>query len=390
LCSLQPAVDRACLAIHLWIDEAGRLQRHRLVRGLMRSAARLTYEQVQGQFEAGANPLLPPLYAAFRALDRQRRERGSLDLDLPEFRVRLDAAGNPIRIDRQRRLDSHRLIEAFMVAANVAAAEMLGARRLAGLYRIHDRPDPERLDSLRQVLDGLGVPTLRLAKGQIVQPAHFTRLLAAAEGLGEAALINEMVLRSQAQAAYSPLNIGHFGLALREYAHFTSPIRRYADLVVHRALLAGSGLGEGGAAAEDAAALEGLGRHITTTERRAARAERDTVDRYVSRFMHDHVGAVFGARITGVARFGVFVTLDETGADGLIPVQALPRDEYRHDRQRHLLTGKRTRSRYTLGQKLQVRLVEADAVGAGLVFALAEAESPAAGRRRRAPALKSP
>jgi ribonuclease R len=381
LCSLKPGVDRACLAIHLWLDEAGGLRRHELVRGVMRSAARLTYEQVQALLDAGGNDILTPLDGAFRALERSRRARGALDLDLPEFRVRLAPDGTPVEIARRRRLDSHRLIEELMIAANVAAAEMLGQRRMAGLYRVHDQPDPERLDPLRKLLDEVGAPGLKLARGQPVRPAHFARILTAAEGRDEAPLINELVLRSQAQAAYSPDNIGHFGLALRDYAHFTSPIRRYADLMVHRALIAAFGLGAGAAAPDED--LAGLGRHLSMTERRAARAERDTVDRYVARFMVQHVGGSFPGRITGVAHFGLFVTLDETGADGLLPISALPRDDYRHDRQRHSLTGRRSRTRFALGQAIEVRLVESDPIGSGLVFAPAGPDRPPGPRRYR-------
>jgi ribonuclease R len=377
LCSLKPGVDRACVAMHLWIDAAGTLLRHETVRGLMRSAARRTYEQVQAEFDAGGNPLLGPLYGAYRSLDRNRRDRGALDLDLPEYRVRLGADGQPVAIDRRQRLDSHRLIEAFMIAANVAAAETLERLNRPCLYRIHDRPDPERLDGLRKLLDGLGAPGVTLARGQVIQPAHFARLLAAAEGRKEAPLIHELVLRSQAQAAYAPRNIGHFGLGLRAYAHFTSPIRRYADLLVHRALL-------GEIQDHD---LARIGRQVTDTERRATRAERDTAARYIARFMRDRIGGTFPARITGIARFGLFVTLNETGADGLVPVGTLPRDDYRHEPGQHTLTGRRTRTRYTLGQPVSVTLVEANPVGAGLVFALAGGARRA---ERESSALSSP
>ena len=370
LCSLKPEVERACLAIHLWIDEAGRTTRHLVVRGLMRSAARLTYEAVQARIDAGGDPVVTPLHGAFKALDRWRRERGALDLDLPEFKVTLAPDGTPVEIGQRRRLDSHRLIEELMIAANVAAAEVLGTRRAICMYRVHDRPEAERLDALAKLLDEIGQKGLRLARGQVVRPAHFARILEAASGTAEAAMIHQMVLRAQAQAAYSPSNIGHFGLGLRNYAHFTSPIRRYADLLVHRALIQALELGGGGALETDPEGFAALGRHLSDTERRAARAERQVMDRYVARFMEARIGNEFEARITGVVRFGLFVALAENGADGLVPIGTLPRDDYRFDRQRHLLSGRRTRTQYRLGQTVTVRLVEYDAIGAGLVFVL--------------------
>ena len=366
LCSLMPSTDRACLAIDLRLDAEGRIRRHTVLRGLMRSAARLTYDEVQARIDTGGDPIVQPLWGVYRALEHQRRARGALDLDLPEFRVTLAADGTPVEVARRRRLDSHRLIEELMIAANVAAAETLGGRRVPCLYRVHDRPDPERLDVLSRVLDEIGAPGLRLARGQAPRPAQFARVLDAAAGRDEAGLIHELVLRAQAQAAYAPENIGHFGLGLRDYAHFTSPIRRYADLAVHRALIAALGLGEGGdPGADDLAAL---GLHLSMTERRAARAERDTVDRYVARFMSAHIGATFTGRITGLARFGLFVTLDDSGADGLVPMHVLPRGDYRLDRQRHALVGKRTRTRFSLGQRLSLVLTDSDPIGAGLVF----------------------
>jgi ribonuclease R len=385
LCSLKPEVERACLAIHLWLDADGKVARHETVRGLMRSAARLTYEEVQAAMDGPPGYLrdriLVPLYGAYRALDRARRARGTLELDLPERRVVLGKDGAVERIETRQRLDSHRLIEEFMIAANVAAAETLERVKRPCMYRVHDAPDPAKLANLQDFLEGLGVEGLKLAKGQVVKPQHFSTILATAAERPESTLISELVLRAQAQAVYAPENIGHFGLALRRYAHFTSPIRRYADLLVHRALVAGLHLGEGGLDPIDPEAFAELGGHISRTERRAAQAEREAVDRYTTAFMAAHVGAVFAGRVSGVTRFGLFVTLDETGADGLIPISTLPADYYHHDAEGHALVGERSRRIFTLGDRVEVKLAEADPVAGGLLFALMGGGNTAAPRR---------
>jgi ribonuclease R len=243
-CSLNPDEDRPCLAAEMWIDGSGKARKHRFLRGLMRSAARLTYEQIQaardGDREAVAEalhePAIAPLYGAYESLLEARRARGTLELDLPERRVVLDEAGAVAAIERRERLDSHRLIEEFMIAANIAAARELETRRRPCMYRVHDQPDPVRIEALRQVLDSLD---LRLARGQVMRAKLLNRVIERAKAHPAAAMVNMLVLRAQAQALYSPDNIGHFGLALTHYAHFTSPIRRYADLLVHRALIAG-------------------------------------------------------------------------------------------------------------------------------------------------------
>ena len=380
LCSLVPGADRPCLAAQLWIDAAGHKRRHRFERAIMRSAARLTYDAVQAAHDGSlGEPFpLPPdrlaaLYGAFAALDRTRRARGALTLDLAEHRVVLDGDRRPIAVIPRTRLDSHRLIEEFMILANIAAAEELESRHQACLYRVHDQPDPEKLAALRDFLDELGIPGLALAKGQVVRPELFNRVLARAAARPEAAMINQLVLRAQAQAVYSPINIGHFGLALPRYAHFTSPIRRYADLVVHRALLTATARGDG-------EALTATAEHISTTERRAAAAERAALDRYRASLLGGAIGTVFSARITGVAPFGLFVTLPESGADGLIPVSSLPSDYYDHEAARHRLVGRRSNRTFALGDAVTVTLVEADAIGGRLVFRI-EGEGFARPRR---------
>jgi ribonuclease R len=376
LCSLVPGADRPCLAVHLWIEATGYKRRHRFERAIMRSAARLTYDAVQAAHDGREGepfPLAPErltaLYGAFAALDRMRQARGALTLDLAEHRVVLDGDRRPIAVIPRTRLDSHRLIEEFMILANIAAAEELEARHRPCLYRVHDQPDPEKLAALRDFLDELGIPGLSLAKGQVVRPELFNRVLARAVGRPEAAMINELVLRAQAQAVYSPNDLGHFGLALPRYAHFTSPIRRYADLVVHRALLAGSTpTREGGEA------LTAIAEHISTTERRAASAERAALDRYRASLLGGAIGTVFAGRITGVASFGLFVTLPESGADGLIPISSLPSDYYDHEVARHRLVGRRSGRVFALGDAVTVTLVEADPIGGRLVFRI-EGES---------------
>jgi ribonuclease R len=360
LCSLQSGVDRACLAAELWIDAAGHKRRHRFVRGLMRSAARLTYEETQAAHDEQGR--FPALYAAYRALARARAERGAIELEIREDRVVLDTAGKPAAVVPRNRLDSHRLIEELMILANVVAAEELEARHRPCMYRVHDAPDPKKLAALQDFLGVLGLPGVVLAKGQAIKPELFNRLLRRVAAIpATAALVNELVLRCQAQAAYSPANIGHFGLALRRYAHFTSPIRRYADLLVHRALIGAADAGQ----QQDLAAL---GEHITATERNAAAAERAALDRCRAMVTAPLVGQVFAARISGAARFGLFVVLNDNGASGLVPISGLPGDYYRHDERAQRLTGKHSGAVFRVGDELSVRLVEADPVGGRLVF----------------------
>jgi ribonuclease R len=398
LCSLKPKVPRPVLAAFMTIDKEGRLLGHRFGRALMRSAARLTYTQVQeardGDPDDTTGPLMEtviePLYGAYQALAKARAKRGTLDLDIPERRVFLGPDGDVVAIRARSRFDSHRLIEEFMIAANVAAAETLEARAVPCMYRVHDRPSYEKLESLREFLDSIA---LSLPKGQVLQPTHFTRLLERAEETPYKQMVNDLVLRSQAQAQYSPENLGHFGLALRRYAHFTSPIRRYSDVIVHRGIIRALHLGDDGLHDAEAARLRQIGEHISLTERRAQVAERDAVDRYTALFLASRVGAEFSGRISGVSRFGLFVTLDETGADGLVPISSLGADFFEHDEPRHRLIGRRSRLAYQLGQPVQVRLAEADPVKGGLVFhvltdrsAQAECrkpERPRPARRRR-------
>ena len=381
-CSLNPREDRPCMAVHLWIDATGNEVRHRFVRGLMRSAARLTYEEVQagrdgapgGDNAPVLEAVLPSLYGAFEALLAARHARGTLELDLPERKIRLTEDGRVAAIEARTRLDSHRLIEEFMIAANVAAAKELERLRQPCMYRVHDKPDPQRLAALAEVLRDLG---LRFNASEVVRPRALTQLLTRVEGKPEAPLVNDLILRAQSQANYSPDNLGHFGLALTHYAHFTSPIRRYADLLVHRALVGGLKLGDDGLPAGAEHLFEEMGGHISATERSSAAAERDAVDRFTAAFLQDQVGARFYGRVNGVTRFGLFMTLDDNGASGLIPISTLPNDFYHHVEARHSLEGQRWGRVYRLGDRLRVRLMEAEPMTGGLILALDELEDSA-------------
>ena len=379
LCSLHEGVDRACIAVRMVLDRDGNKVSHRFLRGLMNSPAALNYEEVQAGQDGRANdkvaPLMEsviaPLYRAYEALKSARERRQPLELDLPERKIILDDDGKVTSVAYRDRLDAYKLIEEFMVLANVAAAETLQDKKMPLLYRVHEEPAPEKLDALRELAAGSG---FNLAKGQVLQTRHLNRLLAQAEGTEHAELMNISALRSMTQAYYAPENFGHFGLALRNYAHFTSPIRRYADLIVHRALVAGHKWGGDGL---DAGAIEGLketGEHISTTERRSAVAERDTTDRYLASYLADRVGTEVEGRVSGVAGFGLFVKLDGTGADGLVPVKTIGREYFQHDRDAQTLRGEKTGLVLGLGQRVLVRLADATPMTGGLTLELLEVE----------------
>ncbi len=377
LCSLRPHEDRACLAAHIWIGTNGTVKRHKFVRGVMRSVARLTYEQVEraraGAFDEVTKPLakkvIAPLYGAYSSLARAREARGTLDLDLPERQVVIGSDGHIERVEPAARLDSHRLIEEFMIAANVAAAETLETAGGLAMYRIHEAPPLDKIEALRQSLGSLGY---QLAKGNVLKPLNFLTILRKAAESEHLQLISELILRSQAKAVYDPTNLGHFGLALRRYCHFTSPIRRYADILVHRGLIAALKLGDGGLSKAEEAQFDETAQHISITERRATAAERDALDRFAVAFVADRVGATFPGRISGVTRFGLFVTLIETGTDGLVPMRTLPNDYYLHDDVRHCLVGENTGLTFRFGDRLTVRLEEANLVTGGLVFTVVD------------------
>ncbi|MEM6939045.1 MAG: ribonuclease R [Pseudomonadota bacterium] len=379
LCSLHEGVPRACIAVRMVLDAGGNKLRHSFHRALMRSPASLHYEEVQAAMDGAPNdrcaPLLgsviKPLYAAFAALQEARAHRQPLDLDLPERRVELAEDGTVTSVNFKDRLDAHRLIEEFMVLANVAAAETLLTKRVPLLFRIHEEPTREKLDALRETAQAAGFV---LAKGQVLQTTHLNKLLNDAAGTDDAELINISTLRSMTQAYYGPQHIGHFGLALRSYAHFTSPIRRYADLIVHRALIRAHGWGEDGLPESEFDRLEQIGAHISATERRSMTAERETIDRYLAAYLSERIGIEMTGRINGIARFGAFVKLDETGADGLLPMRALGREYFHYDRESQTLMGADSGMLIGLGQRVKVRLDEVTPVTGGIALELLELE----------------
>lgn len=379
LCSLHEGVPRACLAVWMKLDAKGAKLSHRFTRGLMKSVATLNYQEVQAAQDGAPNekcaPLLEeviaPLYAAYEALKKARAFRQPLDLDLPERKIVLTEDGRVELVGFRERLEAHKLIEEFMILANVAAAEELTRLRRPLLFRVHEEPSPEKLDALREVAQASG---FTLAKGQVLQTRHLNNLLAQAEGTPFDELLNISTLRSMTQAYYHPENFGHFGLALRSYAHFTSPIRRYSDLIVHRALISGHGWGKDGLSAQDVEGLADTAVHISETERRSMAAERDTADRYLASYLAERVGNEFAGRISGVTRFGLFVRLDETGADGLIPVRSLGREYFHFDAGSQTLTGDQTGLRLGIGQRVTVRLNEAVPVTGGLMLELLAVE----------------
>jgi ribonuclease R len=398
LCSLRENEDRACLAVRMVFDKNGRKLSHRFQRGLMRSAARLTYREAQTSFDGKPDQrisaalhenVLMPLWQAYSALARARDARGPLDLDLPERRIVLGEDGKIHSINFRERLESMRLIEEFMIQANVAAAETLEKKKTPLLYRVHERPGAEKLLAFGDYLHSI---SWSFAKGQVIKPEVFNRILARAKDTPYHEVMNDVVLRTQMQAIYAPDNVGHFGLNLSHYAHFTSPIRRYADLVVHRALVRAHDFEIGnhhdGLNDREIAHLSETAEHISMCERRAMAAERDSVDRYVAAFMEDRIGAEFDARVASVTRFGLFVRLQETGADGLLPMRALGADFFRHDERRHALIGQRTGITFRMGDRLRVRLVEAAPLTGGLRFDLAE--MPASGDKAGPKAAPKP
>jgi len=376
LCSLRPKEDRAALAVRMVIGADGRKHSHAFHRVMMRSAARLSYQQAQlaiggrtdEDTEALVKPVLEPLYAAYETLARGRAERAPLDLDLPERKILLRGDGTVDRVIMPERLEAHRLIEEFMILANVAAAETLEKTRTPLIYRVHDEPAMEKVVALREFLQTLDI---NFPKAGALRPAAFNRVLAQVKGRDAEQLVNEIVLRTQAQAEYLAENYGHFGLNLRRYAHFTSPIRRYADLIVHRGLIRALKLGAGGLPeATDHKQLAEIAAEISATERRAMVAERETNDRLIAHFLADRVGATFDGRISGVHRAGLFVKLHETGADGFVPARTIGDEYFHYDEKHHAMVGRHSGETYRLGDPVTVKLVEAAPVAGALRFEL--------------------
>jgi ribonuclease R len=354
-------------------DAQGHKTKHRFERAMMRSAAKLSYQEAQAAIDGRSNaktgdlldPVLTPLWAAYGILMKGRNRREPLELDLPERKLVLDAHGLIERVVSPERLGAHKLIEEFMIQANVAAAETLSEKRSPLLYRVHEPPSPEKLQGLNKFLQTLD---LSLPIGQALKTWHFNRLLAQVRGKEFEQLVNEVVLRSQAQALYAPINRHHFGLSLLQYAHFTSPIRRYADLIVHRALISALRMGDDGLSTEDRARLNETAEMISDAERRAMAAERETVDRLIASHLSEKVGAEFTGRISGVVGAGLFVKLNGTGADGFVPVSTLGTERFVHNETGHSLVGSVTGQTYRLGDTVDVRLLEAAPVSGGLRF----------------------
>ncbi|MGE3244732.1 MAG: ribonuclease R [Beijerinckiaceae bacterium] len=373
LCSLRPLEDRPSMAVRMVIDANGRKIGHSFHRVMMRSAAKLAYQQAQAAIDGQPDetsapllePVLKPLWAAYEVLKKARDARHPLDLDLPERRLVLDAEGKVDRVIVPPRLDAHRLIEEFMILANVAAAETLEAHSQRLIYRAHDEPSVEKLNGLGEFLASIGI---KLAKGQVLKPEQFNGILARVKGGEYENAVNEVVLRTQAQAEYVADNYGHFGLNLRRYAHFTSPIRRYADLIVHRALIKALGLGKDGLPDSTVPELPEIAARISAAERRAMAAERETTDRLIANHLSEQIGATFQGRISGVTRSGLFVKLAETGADGFVPISTLGYERYHYDEASHALIASRSGETFRIGDTVDVKLVEALPMAGALRF----------------------
>ena len=385
LCSLRPNVDRACLAVHMWIDKNGKLINHEFVRGLMRSHARLTYKQVQHAKDSFdrlpkddfIRQIIPSIYGAFACLAEARKKRGTLEFEFPEYEINLTEQYKVKEINKRERLESHKLIEEFMILANVAAAKTLTKRKAPAMYRVHPTPSTENLSDLIGFLKQVGI---RAKIPPVVTPQFYQEILAQVKGTALEQITSTLVLRSQSQAVYSPDldpedQYGHFGLALKLYAHFTSPIRRYADLLVHRSLVHELGLGDKMEYSDEYFAEMGV--RISQTERKSALAERDTKDRYLASFCEEKKNEIFSARISGVGRFGLFTNINDFGAEGLIPFRNLPHDHYIFDETRHMLIGKRSKRTYKLGDQVKVKIIDASGLSGSLKLKLLDEKKPA-------------
>jgi ribonuclease R len=398
ICSLKEGEDRAAMACHLTIAKDGTLKKWRFTRAKIRVAANIAYEDAQAAIDASeedrvevSSPVclmpelegpvpkelvdsaLKPLWGCWRALFAARNKREPLELDLPERQVVLDEKGRIESVAPRERLDAHRLVEDFMIAANVAAARALEAKQAPVMYRVHEPPSREKLEALKDYLETFGIP---FTLGQVIKPATFNRIIERVGDSDARPEIMEQLLRTQMQARYAPERLGHFGLALATYAHFTSPIRRYADLLVHRALVSAYKLGEGGLPSGDAEKFDEIGEQMSRLERRAMEAERETVDRYVAAYLADQVGQVVLCRITGVQPFGFFATVVEFGGDGLVPVSTIGEEYFRYDEKAQQLVGEDSGTTYRQGQKLRLRIAEANPVSGSLRFDLPEQQSP--------------
>ncbi|RAK51003.1 ribonuclease R [Phenylobacterium deserti] len=381
LCSLREGENRATMAVRMVFGADGRKRSHRFVRGLMRSAAKLSYEQAQAAIDGKPDDktgpiletILKPLWAAYETMKKGRDARSPVAIESTERKIVIDKEGKVVSITPRTSLEAHRLIEEMMIQANVCAAETLESKRTPLVYRVHDEPSPEKLMNL---VDFLSTLNIAWTKGEAPRTERFNRLLDQVRDTPHFDIVNEVVLRTQMQAHYSSDNIGHYGLNLARYAHYTSPIRRYADLIVHRALIRALKLGDDGLTDQDVAMIKDTAERITAAERRAMAAERDATDRYVASFLSDKVGATFQGKITGVTRFGLFVRLADTGADGLVPVSSLGGEFFIHDDRAHALVGERSGARWPLGMNVEVKLTEATPITGGLLFEMLSEPAP--------------
>ncbi|MGB5722889.1 MAG: RNB domain-containing ribonuclease, partial [Parasphingorhabdus sp.] len=393
VCSLKQGVDRAALVCHVTIDAKGKVIASRFTRAIVKLAGNIAYEDAQAAMDGKQDhPLksraLEPLWACWKLLAKARDEREPLNLDLPEKRVVLDDQGKIVEIAIRERLDAHRVVEDYMIVANVAAARMLESKKSPVIYRVHETPSREKLIALKDYLKSFD---MSFAMGQVIKPSVFNNLIEQVDDELLLPLVMEQILRSQTQAYYGHTNMGHFGLSLGSYAHFTSPIRRYADLIVHRALVSACKLEQpapqnsaipefSGLSNEEAGRLELISEKISKLERRAMKAEWETIDRYISAHLANRVGEVVKCRITGVQNFGFFATVDDLGGDGLVPVRTLGAERFDYDEAKQQLTGMDSGTTYNIGQKIELRLVEANAATGSLLFELAEGANHMAGR----------
>jgi ribonuclease R len=388
LCSLRELEERPCLAVRMVFDKNGNKRSHTFIRGWMKSAAKLAYTDAQNAIEGGGSDkamalldvVLRPLWGAYEALQKARAAREPLEIDAPERRVRVSESGEVLGVEVRERFDAHKLIEEFMIQANVCAAESLEKKRTPLIYRVHEQPSREKVDGLASFLPTVG---FKWTRGDKLATGRFNKLLAQAKGTEHYETVNEVVLRSQSQAVYDTDNAGHFGLNLQRYAHFTSPIRRYADLTVHRALIRALDLGNDGQTDEERSRLNSIAEEITHSERRAMAAERDAVDRFIALYLAERVGGEFEGRITGLTRFGAFVRLTETGADGLVPVSTLGHERFEHDEATHVLVGMESGGRYRLGMNVKVRIEEATPITGGLLLEMLTDPEPGPRPSRR-------
>ena len=377
LCSLHEGEDRYTMAVHLWFDKQGKKLRHKFVRGLMKSHASLSYEEFQNARDGKPSKraadlvdnVINPLYMAYEILWKGREYREPLNLHLPEKKIMLDDEGHVESIEDRFVLDAHKLVEEFMIQANVAAAEELERHSTPCMYRIHEQPSFDKLEGLRQFMESID---LNLAKGQVIKPKIFNNLLRKVTGTPHENVLGTIILRTQMQAKYSAENHGHFGLALTRYAHFTSPIRRYADILVHRGLIKALKLGKDGLSAYDVGNMVDIGEHISDTERNSMVAERQSTERYIAHFMKTKIDEEFEGRINGVHRAGLFITLNQTGAEGFIPMATLTGDYFHYDKEHHLIEGERSGLIYQLGDSVCVKLREANPISGGLIFELVD------------------